>query len=80
MMNHLPHTVEALLDLFTPEQLQQALDYQTSVVNDTIDDWQQRHLIAAECLCLYVEQVYPRSSCRKAATALRNKLNLTEDQ
>lgn len=78
MLNVLPHTAEALLDLFTVDQLQRAIEYQTTLPDETIDDWETRHLIAAEQLCMYAEQLYPKQ-LTKFTQRLRRKLNLISD-
>jgi hypothetical protein len=77
MLNDLPPITESVLDLFNPAQLQQALVYQTQL-DESVDDWESRHLHAAECLCLYAELTYPKQ-LNKYAHALRKKLNLLGD-
>jgi len=77
MLNDLPLTTEAVLDLFNPTQLQEALVYQTQL-DESVDDWEPRHLHAAECLCLYAELTHPKP-LNKYAHALRKKLNLLGD-
>lgn len=77
MINHLPHTLTSVLDLFLPSQIQQALVYQTQL-DESVDDWEPRHIHAAECLCLYAEFTHPKE-LSKYAHALRQKLNLLED-
>ena len=76
-MTHLPHTVESLLDLFTVSQIQQAIEHQLNL-NETEDDWEQRHLLAAEYLCNYGELMYPKQLA-KYCDKLRTKLNLYGD-
>lgn len=77
MIKHLTHSVASMLDLLTPAQLQEVIERQTTLNDDTVNDWEERHLIAAEQLCLYAETVYPKS-LDKYVVRLRNKLNLTE--
>lgn len=76
-MTHLPHTVESLLDLFTVSQIQEAIEHQLKL-NETEDDWEQRHLLAAEYLCNYGELMYPKQLA-KHCDKLRTKLNLYGD-
>lgn len=76
-MTHLPHTVESLLDLFTVSQLQQTLEHQLKL-DETSDDWERRHLLAADYLCSYSELMYPKRLA-KHCDKLRTKLNLTDD-
>ncbi len=78
MLNVLPHAAESLLDLFTVDQLQRAIEYQTTLPDETIDDWETRHLVAAEQLCMYAEQLYPKQ-LTKFTQRLRRKLNLISD-
>lgn len=77
MTDYLTHTVSSLLDLFTVDQLQRTIEYQTTLPDETVDDWEPRHLMAAEQLCLYAEMMYPKQLV-KHTTRLRTKLNLTE--
>jgi len=78
MINHLTHTCSALLDLLTVSQIQQVIERQTMLNDDTIDDWEPQHLLAAEQLCLYAEITYPKQ-LTKYTDRLRNKLNLLGD-
>jgi len=78
MINHIPHTVEAVLDLFTADQLQTAIERHTRL-DETLDDWEPRHLLAAEYLCLYAELTYPRL-LNQRCYALREKLELLGDK
>ena len=78
MLDYLPHTTSSLLDLFTADLLQRAIVHQTEIQDETVDDWEPRHIHAAEQLCLYAERTYPRQ-LKKHVQALRNKLNITED-
>ena len=77
MIGHLTHSVASVLDLLSPSQLQQVIERQTMLNDDTVNDWEERHLIAAEQLCLYAEIVYPKL-LDKPVTRLRNKLNLLD--
>jgi len=79
MIGHLTHSVESMLDLFTVSQIQQVIERQTMLNDDTVDDWMPRHLIAAEQLCLYAEQTYPKQLA-KCTERLRRKLNLIDEQ
>ena len=79
MIEHLTHTVESVLDLFTVSQLQQVIERQTMLNDDSVDDWEPRHLIAAEQLCLYAEELYPQQ-LTPHTNRLRRKLKLTEEQ
>lgn len=79
MIGHLTHTVESVLDLFTVSQLQQVIEWQTMLNDDSVDDWAPRHLIAAEQLCLYAEELYSRQ-LTPYTDRLRRKLKLTEEQ
>lgn len=79
MIGHLTHTVESVLDLFTVSQIQQVIEHQTMISDDTVDDWESRHLIAAEQLCLYAEELYPKQ-LTKCTERLRHKLNLIDEQ
>ena len=79
MIGHLTHSVASVLDLLTPAQLQQVIERQTMLNDDTVNDWEERHLIAAEQLCLYAEMVYPKS-LDKCVARLRNILDLMEQQ
>lgn len=78
MTNYLPHTISSLLDLFTVAQLQWTIEYQTTLPDETVDDWEARHLLAAEQLCLYAEMMYPKE-LTKYSTRLRTKLNLNNE-
>lgn len=77
MINHIPHTVEAAFDLFTVDQLQSVIDRNLRL-DETLDDWEPRHLLAAEYLCLYSELTYPRQ-LNQRCHALREKLELLGD-
>lgn len=79
MTGHLTHSIESLLDLLTASQIQQVIERQTTLNDDTIDDWEQRHLLAAEQLCLYAEKLYPKQLA-KCTERLRHKLKLTDEQ
>ena len=79
MLDQLPYMTIALLDLFTVDQLQRAIEYQTNSPDDTLDDWEPRHIHAAEQLCIYAERTYPRQ-LNKYVRALRNKLNINEEE
>lgn len=76
-MNHVPHTVAALLDLVPPHVIQQIIDYQTNLPGDSVDNWEPRHLYAAEMLCSYVESTYLQNSQSKTSK-LREKLQLLD--
>lgn len=77
---YIPASVENLLDLIPPPLLQQIIEHQASLPNDRREDWEQRHIDAAENLCIYAEVTY-RKRLLEQTTALRNKLNLlNEDQ
>lgn len=67
---NLPISVESLLDLFPPDLIVSAMNYQIKL-NDSVDDWMPRHINAAEQLCNYMCQTYPR-----VALELREKLLL----
>jgi hypothetical protein len=79
MIGYLTHSVESVLDLFTVSQIQQVIEHQTMINDDTVDDWEPQHLIAAEQLCLYAEELYPKQLA-KCTERLRRKLKLTDEQ
>lgn len=72
-----PHAIEALLDLFPPHMIAQAIEYQTTCPDDSLDDWTPRHLLAAEYLCNYTEMTYI-NRYNKQVERLRKKLELPE--
>ena len=74
---NLPISVESLLDLFPPDLLTQAMNYQIKL-NDSVDDWMPRHINAAEQLCNYMRQTYPRSALELQEKLLL-KLELIEE-
>jgi len=76
-MSPLPHTVESLLDLFTVSQLQQVFEHQLNL-DETVDDWEQRHLLAVDYLCNYSELMYSKQLA-KYCDKLRTKLNLYDN-
>lgn len=71
---NLPISIESLLDLVTPELIKQIIDYQVTVPHDTVDDWEPRHINAAEQLINYVEKTYP--TLRTQSDKLLTKLEL----
>jgi hypothetical protein len=77
MLNHVPHTIEALLDLIPPAMLAQLIEYQTTAPYDTIEDWEPKHLYAADALCSYAEITYC-GKLDKQTSRLRRKLGLTD--
>lgn len=77
-MIEVPHTVAAVLDLFPPHMIAQAIEYQTTC-GDTIDDWTPGHLLAADYLCSYAEIIYLKRYERQVAR-LRSKLQLSEEE
>lgn len=78
MTNYLSHTTSELLDLFTVDQLQRTIEYQTTLPDETVDDWETKHLVAAEQLCLYAETMYPKQLSKYSAR-LRIKLRLNNE-
>lgn len=74
-MIHVPHTVAALLDLIPPHTIQQIIEYQTNLPEDSLDDWAPQHLYAAEMLCSYAEVMYLQKLESKT-NKLREKLQL----
>ena len=78
-MIEVPHTVCSLLDLFPPHAIGEALEYQATCPNDSLDDWESRHLLAAEYLCSYAEMTYLKRYS-KQINRLRTKLDLQEEE
>jgi hypothetical protein len=77
MHAHLPHTIESLLDLLLPDTLLLSLEHQIAVFHH--QDWEVRHHMAANSLCLYVFQTYGRQSeCGRAASILFDLLNTND--
>lgn len=70
-VTNLPHTVESVLDLFPPHVITQSLEYLVGLDEDPVEDWEPRHINAAEQLCNYMRATYPR-----VAEALQEKLLL----
>ena len=77
MLDHIPHRLEALLDLIPPAMLGQIIEYQTTAPNDMLDDWEPRHLYAADVLCSYAEMI-DHGRLDKQTSRLRRKLGLGE--
>jgi hypothetical protein len=76
-MIDVPHTVAAVLDLLPPHVISAAIEYQ-STCGDTLDDWEAKHLLAADYLCSYAEMTYPRRY-EKQVARLRKKLQIMAD-
>ena len=57
---NLPHTVASVLDLFPPHLIEQAINHQARLLDDSVDDWEPRRIIAAEQLCNYMTEIHPR--------------------
>jgi hypothetical protein len=76
-MIDVPHTVAAVLDLLPPHAIGEAIEYQ-STCGDTLNDWEPRHLLAADYLCSYAEMTYLRRY-EKQIKKLRTKLKIMED-
>lgn len=76
-MNHVPHTVAALLDLIPPHTIQDIIEYQANLPEDSLDDWEPRHLYAAKMLCSYAESIYSQRLGIKTLK-LRQKLQMLD--
>lgn len=76
-MTHVPHTVASLLDLIPPHTIQDIIEYQTNLPEDSLDDWEPRHLYAAEMLCSYAESIYSQRLETKTLK-LRQKLQMLD--
>ncbi len=76
---YIPANIENLLDLIPLPVLQQIIEYQTSLPEDDLEDWEQRHIDAAENLCIYAELTYGKR-LTKQTIALRTKLHLLNEQ
>ena len=70
-VTNLPHTIESMLDLFPPHVITQSLEYLVGLDEDPVEDWEPRHINAAEQLCNYMQTTHPR-----VAEVLREKLLL----
>jgi hypothetical protein len=72
--NHVPHTTEAVLDLIPPDSLLAAIRYNISGFYS--DDWETRHQLAGNSLCLYVFQTHgQQSKVGQAAQQLFDLIN-----
>ena len=58
--NHVPHTTQAVLDLVPTDLLLETIRYNISGFHS--DDWEARHQLACNSLCLYVLQTYGQQS------------------
>lgn len=74
-MTLVPHTVESILDLFDRESIMKAIKHQANI-DETIEDWEARHIMSAQYLCDYAMAVYGRDATEDASKLL-NKLELT---
>jgi hypothetical protein len=58
--NHVPHTTQAVLDLVPTDLLLETIRYNISGFHS--DNWEVRHQLAGNSLCLYVLQTYGQQS------------------
>jgi hypothetical protein len=77
MHAHLPHTIASVLDLIPPEALLLSIEHQIDMFHH--EDWEIRHRMSGNALCLYVFQIYGRQSeCGRAASTLFDLLNTND--
>lgn len=74
-MSLVPHTVESILDLFDRDSILKAIEHQTNI-DESIEDWEARHIMSAQYLCDYAMAVYG-TGATESASKLLNKLDLT---
>jgi hypothetical protein len=77
--DYIPASIENLLDLIPPNLLQRIIEYRTTTPGDKLEVWEQRHIDAAENLCIYAEVTHGRQLARQTK-ALRTKLHLLNEQ
>lgn len=71
-MIEVSRTLEAVLDLIPPAHLCAAIKYQCEL-DDGAEDWEPRHVHAAQQLCEYAKLTHP--GCRAQADKLLDRLD-----